>query len=363
MNLTNLVSSGIKSRNVKTALYGVEGVGKTSFASKFPKPLILDLDRGSNLIDVNRITSIDTWENLLEVVRSFRDMKDNPFLTLVIDTVDIAAALCERYLIRKKFPNNPDASLEDFGYGKGYKMLAEQFSILLVNLESVVDAGYNVVLIAHAKMRVITRPEDNTSYDHWELKLPGNSTNQLSPLIKEFADLLLFADFKTRVVVVDGKKKARDAGRVMYTTHTPFADAKNRFGLDDILPFTYESIASIIPDKRIKLIDPTADAFIDVDAKIKADKEKQEKQEKKKTTKNTTNKRQTKKVESETMKELKKLMKADDIEDFRLMDALAIAGAYPKGTKLEDLPDEFVKTQLIDKWEGFKKFVTEHVPF
>lgn len=63
------------------------------------------------------------------------------------------------------------------------------------------------------------------------------------------------------------------------------------------------------------------------------------------------------------MKELKKLMKADDIEDFRLMDAIAIAGAYPKGTKLEDLPDAFIKTQLIDKWAGFKKFVTEHVPF
>ena len=84
---------------------------------------------------------------------------------------------------------------------------------------------------------------------------------------------------------------------------------------------------------------------------------------KKKTTKKTPKKRQTKKAESEAMKELKKLMKADDIEDFRLMDALAIAGAYPKGTKLEDLPDEFVKTQLIDKWASFTKFVTEHVPF
>lgn len=63
------------------------------------------------------------------------------------------------------------------------------------------------------------------------------------------------------------------------------------------------------------------------------------------------------------MKELKKLMQSDNIENFRLMDAIAIARAYPKGTKLEDLPDAFIKTQLIDKWEGFKKFVADKVPF
>lgn len=353
------ISKGIQARSVKACIYGPEGIGKSTFASKFPKPLFFDLDRGTARLDVDRVEGVHNWVDFINDIKEFIETPDNPYDTIVIDTADAAARLCEKYVIATRA--NGKRSIEDIPYGKGYKMLAEEFAVFLTWLEAAINSGFNVVILAHAIMKTVTKPDDMGAYDHWELKLPGNTSNKIGPLVKEWADLLLFADYKTVLVTdeTNNKKKARGGKRIMYTTHTPFADAKNRFGLPDQLPFDYAEIAKIIPSGTHKDMpkDPTADAFIDVDAKIKADKEK------KKTTKKTSKKRQTKKVESEAMKELKKLMQADDIEDFRLMDALSIAGAYPKGTKLEDLPDAFIKTQLIEKWDGFKKFVTEHVPF
>ena len=353
MNITR----GIVQRAVKSCIYGVEGIGKSTFASKFPKPLFLDLDKGTARLDVDRIEDISTWSDLMKTVQDFAYMENNPYETLIIDTADAAARLCEKHVIQTRAQGK--TSIEDIPYGKGYKMLAEEFATLLIWLEVLIEKGFNVVILAHAMMKTITKPDDDGQYDHWELKLPGNTSNKIGPLVKEWADLLLFADFKT-IIVTDGlKKKARGGKRLMYASHTPFADAKNRFGLPDQLPFDYAEIAKIIPSGMHNGMpkDPAEDAFIDVDAKIAEGKAK------KNTTKKTAKKRQIKKAESEAMKELKKLMQADDIEDFRLMDALSIARVCPKGTTLEDLPDAFIKTQLIDKWDGFKKFVTEHVPF
>ena len=73
--------------------------------------------------------------------------------------------------------------------------------------------------------------------------------------------MVLFVNYKTDVVTVkDGSKKetkARGGKRVMYTTHHPCWDAKNRFGLDDVLPFDYESIKSIIPENKPVVPEPS----------------------------------------------------------------------------------------------------------
>ena len=61
--------------------------------------------------------------------------------------------------------------------------------------------------------------------------------------------MVLFANYKTWSVAVDDKgkkRKAQGGARVMYTSHHPCWDAKNRYGLPEEVPFEYESIRSII---------------------------------------------------------------------------------------------------------------------
>ena len=62
------ITKGIISRPVKAVIYGVEGIGKSTFASKFPDPLFFDLDRGSSRLDVKRVTDIQSWPQLNESI-------------------------------------------------------------------------------------------------------------------------------------------------------------------------------------------------------------------------------------------------------------------------------------------------------
>ena len=67
------------------------------------------------------------------------------------------------------------------------------------------------------------------------------TTAQTAPLTKEWADIVLFANYKTFSVAADkeGKKhKAQGGQRVMYTTHH-LLGCKNRFGLPEEMPLDY----------------------------------------------------------------------------------------------------------------------------
>ena len=235
---------------IKTALkivvYGQEGVGKSTFASRFPDPVFIDTEGSTKQLDVARFDPPTSWEMLLSQVEY---VKQNPseFKTLVIDTADWAEKLC----IKKVCDEAKKKGIEDFGYGKGYVYAAEEFGKLINKLEEVINAGVNVVVTAHAQMKKVEQPDEMGSYDRWELKL----SKQCSPMLKEWADILLFANYKTLVVSTGDKKYKGQGGvqRIMYTTHTASWDAKNRFSLPDVLPFDYAQIEQVITADSLEL--------------------------------------------------------------------------------------------------------------
>ena len=155
--------------------------------------------------------------------------------TLTIDTIDWAEQLCTENILEKYGKNG----IEDFGYGTGYVYVKEEFGRFLKLLDNVIEAGINVALAAHAQIRKFEQPDELGAYDRYELKLGKKTSSQTAPLVKEWADMVLFANYKTISVAVDkdGKKhKAQGGKRVMYTTHHPCWDAKNRHGLESELP-------------------------------------------------------------------------------------------------------------------------------
>ncbi len=233
----------------KVVIYGPEGIGKSTFASRFPDPVFIDTEGSTNDMDVARLPRPTSWTMLLEEVDYIRKTP-GACRTLVIDTIDWAEQLCVEHICAK----HNKSGIEDFGYGNGYVYTKEEFGRFLNRLTDVIEAGVHVVLTAHAQLRKFEQPDEMGAYDRWELKLGKKTSSQTSPLVKEWADMLLFANYKTYSVAVDdkGKKhKAQGGKRVMYTNHHPCWDAKNRYGLPDECEFDYSAIAGIIGNEKI----------------------------------------------------------------------------------------------------------------
>ena len=241
------ITRGRKARAQKVVIYGPEGIGKSSFASQFPDPVFIDTEGSTDNMDVARMDKPTSWAMLKNEI-SFIKANPGACKTLVIDTIDWAEQLAVDYVCAQHQKNG----IEDFGWGKGYTYVQEEIGRLLNSLGELVDNGVNVVLTAHAQIKKFEQPDEMGSYDRYELKLGQKSSSKTAPLVKEWADMVLFANYKTIVMTTDtGKKKAQGGERIMYTNHRPAWDAKNRHGLPDQLPFTYDSIAHIFATQQV----------------------------------------------------------------------------------------------------------------
>lgn len=251
------ITRGVVPKAQKVVVYGPEGIGKTTLAAQFPDPLFVDVEGGSAHMDVARAEAPRSWAALLSTVDAVR--AERPCATLVIDTADWAERLCAEHLCAK----NKWASIETPGYGKGYTELAEEFGRLLDKLTEVAEAGVNVVLAAHAAMRKFEQPDEAAPYDRWELKLQ----KKVAPLVKEWADAVLFINYKTIVETVGegfaAKGKARGGKRVMHASHHACWDAKNRWGLPDESPLSFDTIAPHVSDMRRAATSPAPSRPLD----------------------------------------------------------------------------------------------------
>ena len=246
------ITRGKRARAQKVVIYGPEGIGKSSFASQFPDPVFIDTEGSTDNMDVARLDKPTSWTML---VNEIAFIKANPTecKTLIVDTVDWAEQLAVAHVCSQ----HGKQGIEDFGWGKGYTYVQEEIGRFLNVLSDLVDMGINVVLTAHAQIKKFEQPDEMGSYDRYELKLGQKTGSKTAPLVKEWADMVLFANYKTLVMTTDnGKKKAQGGERVMYTNHRPAWDAKNRHGLPDEMPFNYAGIAHIFAGQQVQAPQP-----------------------------------------------------------------------------------------------------------
>ena len=224
----------------RVVIDGTEGIGKSTLAAQFPAPVILDTEEGTHHLDVARV-SIGSWDELRGAVAEIGGRKGE-FLTVVIDSADWA----ERLLIDNILEEHRKKSIEDFGFGKGFTHVAEGFGRLLAQCDGLIGMGMHVVFVAHVKVVRTSPPDMTDGYDRWELKM----SKQVAPLLKEWCDALLFCNYETRTTTgTDGRVKAIGGKkRVIHTERSAAFDAKNRYGLEPIVPMTIDSLAAIFAE-------------------------------------------------------------------------------------------------------------------
>lgn len=236
----------------KVVIYGPEGIGKSTLASMFPDAVFIDTEGSTKELDVARYPTPASWNDIITAVEDCA--AEAPCKTLVIDTADWAEQLCVKAVCQK----SGVGGIEDFGYGKGYVYLTEEFSKLLRSCDKLIEANINVVFTAHAMMRKFEQPDEMGAYDRWEMKL----TKKTAPLLKEWADMVLFCNYKTDVITDQNtkSKKATGGRRMMYTSHHPCWDAKNRYSLPEQMDMSFDGIAHLFtnikqpePDYRVQL--------------------------------------------------------------------------------------------------------------
>ena len=215
-----------------TYIYGPAGTGKTTLASQMEKSLLLAFERGYNAIPGIMAQDISTWGEMKQVVRELKkqEIKDT-FRCIVVDTVDIAAALCEKYICGQLgIENIGDGGWSVNGWAKVKREFEEVF-------RTISQLGYSLFFISHSKDKTFKK-QDGTEYN----QIVTSLSTAYDEIIKNMVDIFGYAH---PIVDENGNSK------VMLTLRSGdnSVDAKSRFKyIKPEIEFNYQSLEKAIND-------------------------------------------------------------------------------------------------------------------
>ena len=189
-----------------TYLYGAAKVGKTTLCSKFPKALILAFEKGYNALPGVFVQDITRWSEFKETIRELKKPEvQQTFSTIIIDTVDVAGSLCDKYICDQLgIDSIGDGGWKTNGWAKYKKELETCF-------RTITQLGYALVCISHDKDKTFTR-KDGTEYN----QVVPTAQTSLNNIIKDMADLYLYASLdeatKSRKLIVRSMDNSIDCG-------------------------------------------------------------------------------------------------------------------------------------------------------
>jgi len=243
------INKGKQDRPRRLLLYGVHGVGKSTFASEAPAPIFLPTEDGLGDIDCESFPLIKTYKEMLTAITSLLK-EDHAYKTAVIDSLD----WLEKMIWQHSCDEHKKADIEAFGYGKGYTIALTYWRKILAGMDALRDQkGMHIVFIAHAKVEKFEDPEADT-YDRYSPQLHKHA----SAVVQQWCDEVLFTTYKTIVKNTDegfGNSRRRGIGtgeRIMRCSTRPAAVAKNRLNLPDELPLKWSEYSAHFPTPKKK---------------------------------------------------------------------------------------------------------------
>lgn len=163
-----------------TFVYGEPKIGKTTFARDMHS-FILECEAGTNALTGAYGRKMQNWADIKTFVRLVKDPKfKEKFPSIAVDTVDLAASYCEKYVCNQLGID----SLGEAGYGKGWTAFKKEFEDVFHSLTML---GYAVLFISHSKIQTITRP-DGSTYD----RIVPTVSSSINKIVENMADIISY---------------------------------------------------------------------------------------------------------------------------------------------------------------------------
>lgn len=236
-------------------MYGVHGIGKSTWASEAYNPVFIQTEEGLNTLDVTKFPKANSVDEVFQQIGVLAN-EEHEFKTLVIDTVD----WFERLVHSEVRKVHGESIFSD--YGKGYTFSVSYFDRLLNGLTHLRDKkGMMIILLGHANILNFSSP-DLPPYDRYAPDLHKS----VASTVEEWADAVLFANYKIYITTEDagfGKKENKATGkgdRIVYTQERPPYRAKNRYGLPEEIPMQFAAFVRAMADglKAMRAAKPAA---------------------------------------------------------------------------------------------------------
>ena len=235
------IETGRVTRPRRTLVYGTHGIGKSSFAARFPSAIVVQTEEGLNGIEVARFPLAKTFDDVIDALGSLAE-HEHAYRTVVIDSLD----WLERLVWAATVERHGKQGIEEFGYGKGYVFALDLWKVVLDTLDVLLEErGMAVVLIAHAAVERFNNPETDP-YDRFVPRLQRLA----SAFVQEWCDEVLFATYRVHTrTATEGfdRKRVQAIGtgeRILRTTERPAHVAKNRLALPDEIPLDHRVFAA-----------------------------------------------------------------------------------------------------------------------
>lgn len=245
MDWSKAGSKGVIARAQIITLYGQPKVGKTTLASHFPDPAIMDLEDGSaHLANVHRYGA-ELFPTFAEIqgLMDFLSKGSSNFKTLVIDSMEaLEAKLCA--MIAKL---NNVTSIEDIPYGRGYALVKETITKFMRDLQILRDTKkMNIIIIGHSQVKTFTDPKTNQVYDRYTFR----SNDKYASVIQDLSDSILFMQpevYTEKSKQNPTKSKASSTGdRVIYTRWTHAYNAGTRYDIPEEIIVTEANMKEVV---------------------------------------------------------------------------------------------------------------------
>lgn len=216
-------------------------------SAMWPKPLLCAFEKGYNALVGVRPADITSWADFKSICRQLKkpEAKD-VYETIIIDTVAIAYALCEKYILAREGVQN----ISEIPYGKGWGMLKDEFE---TTFRELTQLGYAIVFIAHSK----TKKTEYTDDEGNELEaLAPDLTNAAYQIVNRMVDVIGY-------IGVEYDLKTSQSKRYLYTRGTPTIFAGSRYKyLTPKIELGYQQLVDSIAEAMEKEAELTGTGFV-----------------------------------------------------------------------------------------------------